>query len=313
MRLLRTTCLAAGLMAAALVAAQAAEPSGTVLAAVQMAEATGPGGKLVLKPETPIYAGDKIVTGPVGEAQIRFIDDTRLVVGPNSQLVIDSFVFSGTTARNVSINALRGAFRFISGDSPSGAYKITTPTATIGVRGTEFDVDVDEVGSTRVANFSGITRICDRFANENTESLDPRDKNRFRGCVETQGACSVSLVERGRDIRRFSDRFDRNRELNWYFRYVRDQSRLLGPFQVSLAQCGDRTPQRIEFSPTPTPDNPPPPPPPPPPPCKHKCGGDKPDKPSWPHKPDKHEKHEYRGEKKPSWSGPKHSEEQETF
>jgi hypothetical protein len=45
-------------------------------------------------------------------------------------------VFSDSdTARNISINAVRGAFRFITGKSPKDAYSITTPTATIGVRG----------------------------------------------------------------------------------------------------------------------------------------------------------------------------------
>ena len=85
---------------------------------------------------SPVYSGDRITTDSVGNTQIKFRDDTKLVVGPNSTLVIDAFVFnSNDTARQVSISALKGAFRFISGKSPKDVYRITTPTATIGIRG----------------------------------------------------------------------------------------------------------------------------------------------------------------------------------
>ncbi len=111
-------------------------PSGIVLAVVQHSEADGNTGKRVLQPEQPVYAGDRIVTGPVGQAQIRFRDNTKLVVGPNSMMVIDAFVFrDDDTAREISINAVRGAFRFITGNSPKDSYKVITPTSTIGVRG----------------------------------------------------------------------------------------------------------------------------------------------------------------------------------
>jgi hypothetical protein len=51
-------------------------------------------------------------------------------------MIIDAFVFADdNTARNISINAVKGAFRFITGKSPKDVYSITTPTATIGVRG----------------------------------------------------------------------------------------------------------------------------------------------------------------------------------
>jgi hypothetical protein len=110
---------------------------GTVLAVVQMSEADGQTGKRVLVMDGPVFSGDRIVTGPSGNAQIKFRDNTRLVVGPNSTMVIDAFIFGGDgeAARKVTINAVRGAFRFITGNSPKDAYSITTPTATIGVRG----------------------------------------------------------------------------------------------------------------------------------------------------------------------------------
>ena len=113
-----------------------ADPSGFVIAVVQAAHVDGRTGKMILQPAAPVFSGDHIITDAIGVVQVKFRDDTKLVVGPNSMMVIDAFVFNNdNTARQVSINAVRGAFRFITGNSPKDAYSITTPTATIGVRG----------------------------------------------------------------------------------------------------------------------------------------------------------------------------------
>src|SRR5689334_949495 len=103
---------------------RADEPSGAAVAVLQSAEAAGSGsGRRVLQINGPVFMGDRLKTGAVGEAQLQFRDNTKLVVGPNSQLVIDKFVFNdATTAKAVSINAVRGAFRFITGSSPKQAY-----------------------------------------------------------------------------------------------------------------------------------------------------------------------------------------------
>ena len=113
-----------------------ADPSGFVIAVVQAAHIDGRSGKMILQPASPVFSGDHIITDALGLVQVKFRDDTKLVVGPNSMMVIDAFVFNNdNTARQVSISAVRGAFRFIAGKSSKDAYSITTPTATIGVRG----------------------------------------------------------------------------------------------------------------------------------------------------------------------------------
>lgn len=133
----RTRIALAALIAAfAFVPVAHAQPDGFVVAAIQRAVKDAKTGQIVLGPSSPIYSGDRIVTDSVGNAQIKFRDDTKLVVGPNSALVIDAFIFNkNNSARKVSISALKGAFRFISGKSPKDVYRITTPTATIGIRG----------------------------------------------------------------------------------------------------------------------------------------------------------------------------------
>src|SRR4051812_32040904 len=56
-------------------------PSGRAVGVIPDASALGSEGSRTLAIQQPVYMGDRIQTGSVGEAQIHFIDDTRLVVG----------------------------------------------------------------------------------------------------------------------------------------------------------------------------------------------------------------------------------------
>lgn len=234
-----------------------AQPSGVAIAVIQQANIDGQTGLMVLQPEAPIYSGDRIETGPNGEAQIKFRDDTRLVIGPKSSMVIDAFVFNDDdTAREFSINVVKGAFRFITGKSSKDAYTITTPTSTIGVRGTEFDIAVEgATGVTRVVNFEGVARICRRMPDGSL--VDPR-----QGCVELLDPCTLSVIRPRTQIVRYSgdDAAYRTRQLKYYFPYVRSQDSLLSEFRVDVNQC------LVAGVPPSNPEEPPQPPPGPPPP-----------------------------------------------
>ena len=61
---------------------------------VPAAAASGTSGRRVLEVKGPVFMGDRVQTGASGEAQIEFRDNTRLVVGPNSLMTIDAFVFN---------------------------------------------------------------------------------------------------------------------------------------------------------------------------------------------------------------------------
>lgn len=60
----------------------------------------------------------------------------------------------------LAITATKGVFRFLSGKFASSAYEIKTPTATMGVRGTFFDVIVEEDGLTTVAVQEGEVELA---------------------------------------------------------------------------------------------------------------------------------------------------------
>jgi len=133
-----TTPILALAVALAMLAGPAAaiQPSGHAVKVDPAVNATGPGGKRLIRLQGAVFVGDEIVASPNGLAQIIFIDDTRIVIGPNSRLTIDTFVFNpDNTAQKVAITAIKGTFRFISGNSPAGAYSIRTPTMTLGLRG----------------------------------------------------------------------------------------------------------------------------------------------------------------------------------
>lgn len=95
----------------------------------------------------PIQASDKVVTGADGTVGITFTDNSLLSVGPDSVLAIDRYVFDSTThAGQFDSTLSKGTLAVVSGkmvkQSPE-AMRVHTPSAIMGVRGTEFIVKVD--------------------------------------------------------------------------------------------------------------------------------------------------------------------------
>lgn len=117
---------------------------------------------------SPITLGEAVVrnevvrTGVDSATRLVFRDSTNLSVGPSSTVTLDTFVFSeGTSAGKVGVNLAKGAFRFATGGLDKSAYEIKTPVATIGVRGTIFDV-LNENGRTTVRLEEGQVIVCTR-------------------------------------------------------------------------------------------------------------------------------------------------------
>lgn len=95
-----------------------------------------------------IQASDVVLTGTDGAAGLTFTDNSLVSVGPNSVFAIDKYAFDSTThAGEFEGNLKKGKLAAVSGkmvkQSPE-SMKIRTPSAVMGVRGTEFVVQVDE-------------------------------------------------------------------------------------------------------------------------------------------------------------------------
>jgi hypothetical protein len=115
---------------------------------------------------TKILAGDDIIRDEVvqtlAESGAKFVlkDSTNLVLGPNSKLKLDRAVFSDEhTVGDIAIKLTLGSFRFITGHSAKESYAITTPIATMGVRGTTLDLLIERSKNTVVLK-DGQSRVC---------------------------------------------------------------------------------------------------------------------------------------------------------
>ena len=100
-----------------------------------------------------IFSYDTVKTGN-GKVGIEFIDDTRVDVTEHSKLIIDEFVYDpNSKTGKLSLKAKLGTIRYGSGQIAKNSATnvlITTPTATIGVRGTDFTMTIDEIGSSTI-------------------------------------------------------------------------------------------------------------------------------------------------------------------
>ncbi len=131
------------LLAVAAGAAVAAETAGTVVLAkgtvsAQLAAATA---RSVDK-NAEVFVGDTITTEAKSYAVIRFTDGGKVTVRPDSVLVIDAYAFGGNNDGS-ALNLVKGGLRALTGaiaKTNPDAYRVNTPVATLGVRGSEFDV-----------------------------------------------------------------------------------------------------------------------------------------------------------------------------
>jgi hypothetical protein len=194
----------------------AASPIGKVVAVIGSPSASGPGGSRGLGAGSPVYENDKLETGR-GNIQIIFVDETRLVVGPNSTLVIDHFLLrGGKGAQKFSVDALRGTFRFISGKMAKSAYDIETGNATIGIRGTAFDFSSGR--ETLVAVVDGKVRLC--TSSGNCEIIPP---NCGVGRARSDDVDELGGRAKGRALRSLP--------------YIIDQGTLARPFRLNTESC----------------------------------------------------------------------------
>jgi hypothetical protein len=110
--------------------------------------------KLTANKGTGVEMNDTVTTAKT-KIGITFQDNTRVQVNEQSRLVIDDFVYdpknsdAGKLGMKVALGTVRYASGQIAKNNPQKV-AITTPTATIAVRGTDFTMTVDEVGKSLI-------------------------------------------------------------------------------------------------------------------------------------------------------------------
>ena len=100
-----------------------------------------------------ILSYDKVETAN-GRMGITFIDETQIRLTENSKVLIDEFVFDSNPDKSkMALTFAKGTARFVTGKLnkvKKKNIKIRTSSATIGIRGTDFTITVDEIGRSLV-------------------------------------------------------------------------------------------------------------------------------------------------------------------
>jgi len=109
--------------------------------------------KLLAELALDIFSNDDIRTGN-GRIAIQFIDDSVIRLTEHSKVIIDEYIFDPNPEKStLSLNFVKGTGRFVTGKLKrikKENIKIRTNSATIGIRGTDFTVSVDETGRSLV-------------------------------------------------------------------------------------------------------------------------------------------------------------------
>lgn len=107
----------------------------------------------------PLDTGTRVVTGPTGRLQMVLPDETIFTIGPNSDMIIDEFVWDpATSASATTARLIKGVFRFVTGKVVrKGAenIKVKLPIGDLGFRGTDAECALKPDGSGSIKLFSG--------------------------------------------------------------------------------------------------------------------------------------------------------------
>ena len=99
------------------------------------------------RPGEPVYATDALRTGADGAVGVTLNDDTRLSLGPSSEVRLERYVYvPGEGNFGMVLSFVRGAAAYVSGRMAKlapDAIRLETPAAIVGVRGTTVAVRVE--------------------------------------------------------------------------------------------------------------------------------------------------------------------------
>jgi hypothetical protein len=121
-----------------------------------------------------VFENQFINTATQSKAQIDFLDRTQIEIGPATTLKIDRVAFNpNRSLRALAVTAQNGALMWVSGNSVSNAYRISTSHALIKVKGTAFNLLVDRE-RTQVVLQSGRVDVCSAAAPSRCKTLSRR-------------------------------------------------------------------------------------------------------------------------------------------
>ena len=117
-------------------------------------------GAIPVRAGTPIIFGGRYRTGGNSRLQILLLDETVFTMGPNSDIVVDEFVYDpDLTARKIAVRVTKGIFRWVTGKvarKDPTKMKVTLPVGDLGFRGTDAIIESREDKSAEVTVLEGL-------------------------------------------------------------------------------------------------------------------------------------------------------------
>jgi hypothetical protein len=140
--------------AALLASGAALAQAGRVVLAVGDVAAVRGADRVRLSAGATVGVGDAIVTGADGHAQIRFSDEALVAIKPGSEFRIEAYAFAGRAdgSERAVFRLVRGGFRTLTGrigQVNRDTYQVLTTQATIGIRGTHYQLEICGPGECR--------------------------------------------------------------------------------------------------------------------------------------------------------------------
>jgi hypothetical protein len=128
---------------------QTAAEAGTVERLTGSVAVVSAGVSRVARPGERLLVGEVLSTAAGAEALVRLRDESTLALRPNTQVTVSEFRYQEKEDDSFAANLLRGVVRSVSGligkSRPRGVI-FRTPTATVGIRGTDFELAIVEAG-----------------------------------------------------------------------------------------------------------------------------------------------------------------------
>lgn len=119
---------------------------GDVLLATGAVSATSPDGSVrVLGKGSPVFAGDRITTAKKSLCVLLMVDEAKMTIKQDSELVIDQYQFEGAEDDSSVLELVKGGFRTVTGIIGSNnpdAYQVDSNLSVLGIRGTEFSKQI---------------------------------------------------------------------------------------------------------------------------------------------------------------------------
>ncbi len=130
--------------------------------------------KRLLGAKDDVFSDELVETAEKGALHIRFLDDSELRLGSSAQVSLDRFVYDpGSSTGELIVEIQSGVLRLITGSMEPAGIKIVTPTAVIGIRGSDVIIKILLAGAVVVAVLKG-QAIITSIAGEAVETIIDR-------------------------------------------------------------------------------------------------------------------------------------------